>query len=171
VAGETADTRREETPEEHAERRWTELLQEVRVVQTGAQVLFGFLLAVAFTAKFDTLQGFDRSLYTVAVVLAAASTTTLISIVAFHLALRGRRLKPELTKITGWLVSVGVALLAGTMACSVFLLLRVVTGHTAAAVITGLVVVWFLTCWVVLPVLVHRRSTKVTDASVPGTPR
>ena len=62
---------REETAEERADRLWGEMLQEVRVCQTGAQILFGFLLSVAFTPRFGSLGGFDRSLYVVTVILGA----------------------------------------------------------------------------------------------------
>ncbi|MDH6580470.1 hypothetical protein P3T29_006162 [Kitasatospora sp. MAP5-34] len=53
---------REETAEERADRLWSEMLQEVRGCQTGAQILFGFLLSVAFTPRFASLGGFDKSL-------------------------------------------------------------------------------------------------------------
>ncbi|MDI2124763.1 DUF6328 family protein [Yinghuangia seranimata] len=147
-----------ESPEQHAERRWLEPLQEVRVVQTGSQVLFGFLPAVAFTPAFDRLGGFDKGAYTVAVVLGAASISALVAVVAFHLALRGMALKVELVRVTSWLVSLGVTMMAGTMVCSVLLLLRVATGDVAAAWITAAMVLWFLACWLVLPVVLRRRA-------------
>ncbi|MFB7909860.1 DUF6328 family protein [Kitasatospora sp. NPDC056076] len=46
---------RDETPQERADRLWNEMLQEVRVCQTGAQILFGFLISVAFTPRFAAL--------------------------------------------------------------------------------------------------------------------
>nr|WP_308217754.1 DUF6328 family protein [Streptantibioticus silvisoli] len=51
---------RDESTEERADRRWVEMLQEVRVAQTGAQILFGFLLSVAFTPRFRQLGAFDK---------------------------------------------------------------------------------------------------------------
>lgn len=65
---------RHESPEERADRRWNELLQEVRVIQTGVQILFAFLLTVAFTPRFATLEPTDKIIYVVTVLLGAATT-------------------------------------------------------------------------------------------------
>lgn len=43
------DDGRNESEEERADRQWQELVQEIRVAQTGVQILFGFLLTVVFT--------------------------------------------------------------------------------------------------------------------------
>ena len=51
---------RDETELERDDRNLVELLQEVRVVQTGVQILFGFLLTVAFQPKFEKLSSFQR---------------------------------------------------------------------------------------------------------------
>lgn len=57
---------RDESAEQRADRLWNDMLQEVRVSQTGAQILFGFLLGVAFTPRFAALGGFDKDLYVAA---------------------------------------------------------------------------------------------------------
>ncbi|MCF2530284.1 DUF6328 family protein [Yinghuangia soli] len=149
---------RDETREERADRRWHETVQEVRVVQTGAQILFGFLLSVVFTSRFAELGDFDRGLYVAAVVLGALSTGALISIVACHLAVSGRRVKPQLVQTAGVMVAVGMGLLACTVGCSLLLLLRVAIDDTAAAVITAVVAGLILLCWVVLPVLMRAQG-------------
>lgn len=86
---------RVETREERADRKWAELLQEVRVTQTGVQILFAFLLTVAFTPHFQSLGQVDRSIYVVTVLLGAAATGALIAPVSLHRIVTGRRLKPE----------------------------------------------------------------------------
>ena len=48
---------------------WVELLQEIRVAQTGVQILFGFLLTVVFTPRYADLQDADKVIYIVTVVL------------------------------------------------------------------------------------------------------
>lgn len=84
---------RVETREERADRKWAELLQEVRVTQTGVQILFAFLLTVAFTPHFQSLGQVDRSIYVVTVLLGAAATGALIAPVSLHRIVTGRRLR------------------------------------------------------------------------------
>ncbi|MFF7157888.1 DUF6328 family protein, partial [Streptomyces sp. NPDC008139] len=93
--GGSAAPGRDETPEERADRQWGELLQELRVVQTGVQILFGFLLTVPFQQRFGQLSDGERTLYIVTVMLGAATTGALVGPVSLHRMLTGRRLKPE----------------------------------------------------------------------------
>ncbi|MFD9124871.1 DUF6328 family protein [Kitasatospora sp. NPDC059571] len=150
-------TGRHETPFERADRRWTDLLQEVRVAQTGSQILFGFLLSIAFTARFAALGTFDRTLYVVTVVAAALATGTLIAPVAYHRVLAGHLLKPELVDAAARLVGVGIVLLALTVGASLLLLLHVVLGGAAAWAIAAAVTAWFALCWLLLPWHLLRR--------------
>ncbi|MET3985617.1 DUF6328 family protein [Streptomyces sp. PvR034] len=151
---------RRETEAERADRRWNETLQEVRVAQTGAQILFGFLLSVAFTSGFHQLATFDRTLYVVTLTLGALATGTLIAPVAYHRMLAGQHLKPQLVNAAGHLVSLGIVLLALTVTSAVLLLLRVATTHWIAWPLTGFVTGWFVTCWLLLPFLLLRRKGK-----------
>src|SRR5579859_5015963 len=98
---------RNESVEESADRRWTDLVQEVRIAQTGAQIMFGFLLSVAFTDRFARLHGFDRGLYEVVVVLGAVATGTLIAPVTYHRILAGRHVKPRMVRAVSHLVGLG----------------------------------------------------------------
>ncbi|MGR7003148.1 DUF6328 family protein [Yinghuangia aomiensis] len=148
---------RRESADERADRRWTDLLQEVRVVQTGAQVLFGFLLSVVFTPRFGTLSDFDVALYVGAVVLGAASMAVLVSVVSLHRAVAGHHVKPMLVRVGYRLVPLGVGLLACTIGCSLLLLLRVAVGAVTAGLLTGLAAVWFLGWWVVLPAVLRAK--------------
>ncbi|MBC2879027.1 MULTISPECIES: DUF6328 family protein [Streptomyces] len=142
---------RHETPEERADRRWTELLQEVRVAQTGVQILFGFLLTVAFTPRFTALAPTDRTIYVVTVVLGAATTGALVGPVSFHRIVTGRRLKPETVVWVSRLTVVGLVLLLATVASALLLILRVaLRGPAVPWVVAGLVV-WFVFCWFALP--------------------
>ncbi|MFE1316186.1 DUF6328 family protein [Kitasatospora phosalacinea] len=150
---------RNETPNERADRRWTELLQEVRVAQTGAQILFGFLLSVVFMPRFTTLDAFERSLYVTTVVLGALATGALIAPVAYHRLLAGRRLKPQLVDATGRVVALGVVLLALTVGSALLLLLHLATGGSPIAwLIVAAVMGWFALWWLVLPWLLLRRN-------------
>ncbi|MFB8242313.1 DUF6328 family protein [Kitasatospora purpeofusca] len=150
---------RDETPQERADRLWSEMLQEVRVCQTGAQILFGFLIGVAFTPRFAALPDFDKNLYVATVVLGAIATGALIAPVAFHRFLAGHGLKPELIHIAGRLIATGLTTLALTIAAALLLLLRTATGSPATAwVLSATVLLWFTMTWLVLPQVVLRRA-------------
>ncbi|MEE4425623.1 DUF6328 family protein, partial [Streptomyces bugieae] len=118
----TTDGRgREETEEERADRQWTELLQELRVAQTGVQILFGFLLAVVFQPRFAELSEVDRDIYVTTVVLGSATVAALIGPVTYHRLLTGRRMKPQTVIWASRMTMVGLVLLLLTM-CSTLLL-------------------------------------------------
>ncbi|MQS16861.1 hypothetical protein F7Q99_32915 [Streptomyces kaniharaensis] len=154
---------RQESPEERADRRWTDLLQEVRVAQTGSQILFGFLLSVVFMPRFTELGDFDRGLYVATVVLGALATGALTAPVAYHRVFAGRRRKPQLVNAAARLVATGLILLALTIGSALLLLLRVATDSAAAGWIAGAVMLWFVCCWLVLPVQHLRRQNGRSD--------
>ncbi|MFI2612667.1 DUF6328 family protein [Kitasatospora sp. NPDC018619] len=163
-------TGRRESPDERADRRWTDLLQEVRVAQTGSQVLFGFLLSIVFMPRFAQLGGFDRGLYVTTVVLGALATGALAAPVAYHRVFAGHRLKPELVDAAARLVAVGLMLLALTIGSALLLLLRTATGSAAAAAgITAAVMLWFVSCWLLIPVRhLHRHDDQCSEPPPDG---
>src|SRR4051812_20776576 len=75
---------RNETPLERCDRNLVELLQEVRVVQTGVQVLFAFLLTAPLAARFGVLTRFQRYDYFATLLLTAAAAVLLIAPTAYH---------------------------------------------------------------------------------------
>src|SRR3954447_16438044 len=75
---------RSETALERCDRNLVELLQEVRVAQTGVQILFAFLLTVPFTARFEQLTGAQEALYFVTLPAAAAAALLLIAPTSYH---------------------------------------------------------------------------------------
>jgi hypothetical protein len=75
---------RDETPNERSDRNWDELMQEFRVVQTGTQILAGFLVTLPFQARFTKLDAFEVTTYLVLVFLAAAVTLLALAPVALH---------------------------------------------------------------------------------------
>ncbi|WP_030690425.1 DUF6328 family protein [Streptomyces globisporus] len=153
------DDRQPEGARERVNRRWQEVLQETRVAQTGVQILFGFLLSLAFTARFRELGGFDRGLYVVTIILAASSTAALIAPVSLHRCLSGLRLKEEVVTAAGRLMVCGMVLLALTVACTLMLILNVVLGGAlAAGIVVGAVMLWFALCWHVTPYRLRRKA-------------
>jgi hypothetical protein len=154
---------RHETPEQRADRRWGDLLQELRVAQTGVQILFGFLLTVVFQQRFTQLSDTDRHIYVVTVVLGAATTGALVGPVSMHRLLTGRRLKPETVVWASRLTVLGLLLLLCTMASSLLLVLRLAMHGSGAGWLVGGMVVWFVLCWFVLPLWARHHSGRGKD--------
>src|SRR5271156_7011703 len=76
--------RRGETETQRLDRNWNSLLQELRVVQTGVQLLTGFLLTLPFQQRFDVLSPSMRDVYLTTVCLAVSATVLLITPVSIH---------------------------------------------------------------------------------------
>jgi hypothetical protein len=148
---------RDETAAERADRNWNEVLQELRVLQTGTQILTGFLLALAFQPAFADLDARQRSIYLVLVVLAALSAVIALAPVALHRAVFRRREKRavvvygHLALVTA-LVTVA-ALLSGVAAFVFDVVLGVGAGASAAIALGTLILV----LWVAVPVLIRLR--------------
>ncbi|MEU3826601.1 hypothetical protein GT045_19900 [Streptomyces sp. SID486] len=150
---------RDETEEERADRRWGELIQEVRVAQTGVQILFGFLLTVVFQPKYERLATTDQVIYIVTVVLGACATGALIGPVSLHRLVAGRRVKPQAVRLASGLTFVGLVLLLVTMTSALLLILRVATHDGYVPYLVAAVVAWYLTCWYGLPLWARRKHT------------
>lgn len=160
---------RDESAEERADRLWDELLQELRVAQTGVQILFGFLLTVVFQQRFTTLSDSDTTLYTVTVALGAATTGALIGPVSFHRLVTGRRMKPLMVAWASRLALLGLVLLLCTMASALLLILRVAGDNTLAAWLVGVIALWFVLCWFVLPAFARHTAMSGRDPGPRGT--
>jgi hypothetical protein len=138
---------------------WVELIQEVRVAQTGVQILFGFLLTVVFTPRYAQLSQTDQNIYIATVVLGAAATGALIGPVSFHRLVSGRRIKPQTVTWAARLTVVGLLLLLATMTAALLLILRVATDDDYVPWMVAGIVAWYLLCWFVLPVWARLRHS------------
>ena len=105
-----------ETEKQRWQRNFADLLQELRVAQTGVQILFAFLLTLPFSNGFTRTTGFQKDVYIVALLSAAAATAMIISPVAFHRALFRQGRKPELVRFSHRMASGGLALFVTTVA-------------------------------------------------------
>lgn len=159
-SGDVADDGRDESADERADRNWNELLQELRVLQTGTQILTGFLLALAFQPAFADLDGVQRSFYLVLVVLAALSAIVALAPVALHRALFRHRAKPVV-------VAYGhIALLTALVTVSLLLVgvvvfvFDVVVGDAAAWAVGAVLALLIGALWIVSPLVFRRRGTE-----------
>ncbi|MFJ2542318.1 DUF6328 family protein [Microbacterium sp. NPDC087589] len=151
---------RDETRNERADRNWEELLQELRVMQTGTQILTGFLLAVAFTPRFEDLDGFQRDVYVVLVVLAAFATLLALAPVTMHRALFGRRRKPELVRVAARIVKIDLVAIAALTIGVTTLIIDFTVSRTAGLIALVSSLVGVLLLWLVLPRLVRREAER-----------
>ncbi len=154
------EDQRDETRAERMDRNWSELLQELRVTQTGVQVLSGLLLTVPFQQRFVQLTAFQRRVYLVAFLLATVSTGLLVAPVSSHRLLFRKHEKDVLVGLADVLAKLGLTTLALTVTMVVFLIVSVVLGNAAAAVAAAGALVMFAGGWLVLPLVVLRRATR-----------
>jgi O-antigen/teichoic acid export membrane protein len=148
----------EETEEKRWQRNFHELLQELRVAQTGVQILFAFLLTLVFSARFSELSEFQQDVYLVALLSAAGAVSMIIAPVAYHRMLFRQRRKPEIVRTAHRMASAGLAFLLVSMVSSVYLVVDFIIDKTAAAVVTTVVGLWFVLWWGVLPWLRRVRD-------------
>lgn len=148
----------QESHKERVTRKWNEMLQELRVAQTGVQVLTGFLLTLPFTQRFTDLSRTDRVAYLVTICCSIASASCLIAPVSFHRVLFGRSEKEWLVAAANHVSRAGLALMALTMAGAVFLVFDVVVSIGAAVAASGLTLAVVLALWVGIPTASERRD-------------
>ena len=154
---------RDETELERWDRNFTELLQELRVAQTGVQILFAFLLTIPFQVRFTKIGSFDHAVYVVTLVAATVATAALIAPVSFHRLMFRRGQKPQLVLIASRLAQIGLAALALAIVGAVFLVMDLVGGPGWASGLAGGVVALYLGLWYALPELMRRRIERTGE--------
>jgi hypothetical protein len=156
--------RTDESEHDRLARNFNELLQELRVAQAGVQILFAFLLTVAFTPVFERASGFVRGLHLVTVLFAAGAAALLTAPAAWHRVLfrRGRRV--EIVHAANNFTLIGMALLATAMVGTVFLVAEVIVDGWLAVVIAAGAAVLFGVLWFFWPsTLRSGDETKLTQ--------
>jgi hypothetical protein len=93
-----------ESETERLQRNLSELLQELRVAEVGVQILFAFLLTLPFSQRFGHLNGLERRVYFVTLLLAAASSALFIAPTAFHRIIFRRKVRPLLVEASSWML-------------------------------------------------------------------
>jgi hypothetical protein len=159
------DRARDETDDEKADRRYDELLPELRVAQTGVQFLFAFLLTLAFTQRFARITDFQHGLYVATLMATTVASALLIGPVPMHRILFRRGLKPRLVRGADLMARGGLAMLLLAINGAVLLILDVVLTGPLPFVLSGLATAWFLLIWYVVPLTARERGN---DRSVPG---
>jgi hypothetical protein len=146
------------TPEEQEQlnRRWTELLNELRLAMPGVQVLFAFLLAVPFQQGFKDVTDFQRTTYFVTLLLAAASSACLIAPSAYHRMLFRQQEKPNIIEMGSRFAIAGLVLLALAMNSAVLLITDVL--YTPGTVVVTVAATASLFAWLWFGIGLVRRA-------------
>jgi len=142
-------------------RNMSELLQELRVVQSGVQILFAFLLTLPFTARFATVTSGQRDAYLAALLLAGAAVAFLIAPTAYHRIIFHHHDKRHLIKVSSFWALCGLVMLALAMTIVTGLVVDLLLGGAATVIATVGALVLFGTLWFAVPI--HRRLTHDSD--------
>ncbi|NUT52895.1 MAG: hypothetical protein HOV94_37255 [Saccharothrix sp.] len=142
----------EESHQRRLARNLNELLQELRVAQAGVQILFGFLLSIAFTERYATADTYVRVTHLVTVLFAACAVALLTAPAAWHRLLFRRGRREDVIEVANRFAIVGLGSLAVAMTGTILLLGEVIVGGWGgialglfAAVVFG--VLWFAWPW------------------------
>ena len=149
----------DETQQQRLNRNWEELLQELRVTQTGVQILTGFLLTVPFSQRFDTLTDLQVTTYLTVLCGSVLATGFLIAPVAFHRVLFRKREKAWLVSAAHRCARTGLVLLALTVSGVIFLVFDLVVSAAVAVVAFLVALAFFSVLWGVVPL----SAPKVED--------
>src|SRR4051794_4078257 len=144
---------RDETQLERCDRNLVELLQEVRVVQTGVQVLFAFLLTAPLAARFPELSRFQRYDYFVTLLATGAAAVLLIAPTAYHRVLFRCGDKEHLVIVANRFTLGGLAFVALSMIGALLLVTDLMFDGAVVALTVGMASVACLALWCALPLL------------------
>jgi hypothetical protein len=150
---------RNETPLERLDRNWGDLLQELRVVQTGVQLLTGFLLTLPFQARFEKLANFQQNIYLATVALSIISTSLLIAPVAIHRWLFRQHARKVMVSAAHRLALAGVGFLGLAITGVVLLTFDVVRDSTVGIIAAGLTALLLISLWIATPIGLQRRAS------------
>ncbi len=164
-------TARNETPLERADRNFVELLQELRVTQTGVQILFAFLLSLAFTSRFSSLDQVQRATYASTLLLSVLAAVLFTAPAALHRSLFQQGAKPLIVQVSSRLASAGMAVLVLAFTGSVTLVVDVTAGRLGGIAAGAATLVACLGLWGLLPRLVRRAVTRPASPPPAAAPR
>ncbi|APX01822.1 MULTISPECIES: DUF6328 family protein [Arthrobacter] len=159
----TAGSGRNETREEQLDRNWMELIQELRVLQTGVQILAGFLLTLPFQQRFETLDDYQETLYLVNVALAALTTAFILLPVSVHRRLFRKRLKETLVTSADNIAKIALGGVAALSVGTASLVFDVTAGRTVGLVAGGILLAVLAILLAYVPVYLHRKAEHQGD--------
>jgi hypothetical protein len=158
-AEELIEQKTEENEQERRARELAELLQELRVVLPGVQVLFAFLLTVPFSARFGGVSPLQQTVFFGTLVCTAISAGLLLAPSAHHRLLWRQQAREHRLRTANRLAIAGIILLVPGMVGAIFVITDILFGSTAAAVGTAAIAAFFVYVWFVMPMR-YRLSSR-----------
>ena len=148
---EQAEQERDESQPERLDRNTVELLNELRIAGTGIQVMFAFLLVVPFNTGWKQVDGFERTVYFVTLLVVALAAFLLMAPPIHHRLLFRHGEKPFLIWIGNYMAIGGMICLGLGFVGILVLISDVVVGGAAPAVVGALALALIAGLWFVLP--------------------
>ncbi len=145
---------RRETPNERLDRNWNALLQELRVIQTGSQIIAGFLLTLPFQASFRDLDQYQVTVYLILVSVAALTIALGLGPVSLHRLLFRKGAMAQVVGVGSRLVRATLAGVAGVLTGTTSLVFDVVVGRAAGIIAGATVLAITVLVWIIVPRLV-----------------
>jgi hypothetical protein len=142
------------------EQEVVELLNELRVVLPGVQVLFAFLLTVPFSQRFQQLSGGDRGVYFAALMLAAGSSVLLIAPSVYARLTWRHQPKKRMLALANPFAIWGTVLLAGGISCAVYLIGDVLYQSELGGIATAGVALLIFVTWYGVPLVDRLRGDR-----------
>jgi hypothetical protein len=147
-----------ETEKERVDRELIELLNELRVVLPGIQVLFGFLLLLPFQQTFAQLGDLERSVYYLAFLASAVASVLLIAPSTYHRVRFRDADKEGLLRAANWFLLGGTLALGIALAATAFLITDLLFGQGAGAIAAIAALVVVATFWYLVPLSRKARN-------------
>jgi hypothetical protein len=153
-------TVRSETEAQRLDRNWTSLLQELRVTQTGVQLLTGFLLIAPFEPQFNQLSNTMRVVYLATVVCSISSTVLIVAPVAMHRLLFRRHRMETIVKTASKFAYSGLLLLGASLVGVTVIIFGFVAGHIGGLVAGLCAATAIVGFWVALPLTMRLITSR-----------
>ncbi|HEX6460422.1 MAG TPA: DUF6328 family protein [Thermoleophilaceae bacterium] len=160
-----------ESEQERLNRNMNELLQELRVSQTGVQIIFAFLLALPFAQRFKEVTPFQRDVYFATLLLCGAAAAFFIAPVNAHRLIFRQQEKARLITNSNWMAIIGLACLATALVGVILLISDFLFGTTTAVISTTCMFVLFAGLWYALPLSWLLRQGRSSSAEAASSER
>lgn len=150
---------RNETELQTLDRNFNEILQELRVAQTGTQILFAFLLTLTFTDRFSKLTDLQLTVYLTTLCMAFLAAGFIIGPVSYHRITFRKRMRLQLVKTANVLSIVGLVFLVFALAGSMWLVCSLALNNIAADIVGAISIFSLAFLWFVLPMIEMARKS------------
>jgi hypothetical protein len=151
-------TREDEDSWRRLDRHWNELLQELRLAQTGTQILLAFLLSISFQNGFQEAGDFTHAVYGCTVIASALSVALFLAPVSFHRMVYRQGLRDLLLVGADRLARAGLVSLILAVCGGVLLALDVILPRGLAIAIVAVLLLLFVLLWFIVPAYVRLTS-------------